>query len=263
MGPNERRAQGLASRARILLTGVALGLAASASPARPSPSPVLIELFTSEGCSSCPNADALLAALLEKQPVPGVRLVGLAFHVDYWDELGWRDRFASAANSKRQARYREALGGPEVYTPQAVVDGSAECVGGDPAALERLVADAIASPKLAVALELSDAAESATTVRITVEPTPLATAVAEVWLALAESGLETEVARGENAGRRLIHAAVVRSFERVGTFESGRPFAATYRVEPRREWRREALEAVVVVQEPAMGRVLGVAARPL
>ena len=190
MGPSTPQARRVAVRqARALLAGVALALAASPGPAATAPKPVLIELFTSEGCSSCPNADALLAALLEKQPVPGVELVGLAFHVDYWDRLGWRDRFASPANTKRQRRYQEAFGVSAVYTPQAVVDGSAECVGGDPSALERLVAQAMTSPKLVVALELSGAGESATTARITVEPAPFAAAEADVWLALAESGL--------------------------------------------------------------------------
>jgi hypothetical protein len=265
MGPADRRARAAdAHGARVVfLAGALLALAASPGPAATATRPVLIELFTSEGCSSCPNADALLAALLEKQPVPGVELVGLAFHVDYWDRLGWRDRFASPDNTERQKRYQEAFGGSAVYTPQAVVDGSAECVGGDPAALERLVAEARNSPKLAVGLDVTEAGGTAATARITVEPAPFPTAVADVWLALAESGLETDVARGENAGRRLSHAAVVRRLERVGTVESGRPFAATHRITPRREWRREALEAVVVVQERETGRVVGIASRPL
>ena len=191
-----------------------------------------------------------------------MELVGLAFHVDYWDGLGWRDRFSTAAHTDRQKRYQKALGGPEVYTPQAVVDGKWECVGGDPAALEERVTEAIAAPKLQVSVDLVADKERDVTARIAVKRAPFPAEEAEVWLALAEDGLDTEVARGENAGRRLSHTAVVRALERVGTFV-GRPFAATHQVKPRREWRRDALKVVVLVQERASGRVLGLAARPL
>ena len=134
--------------------------------------PVLVELFTSEGCSSCPPADTLLTRLAAEKTIGGAGIVTLAFHVDYWDRLGWKDWFSSAAFTERQNRYADAWKTDRVYTPQAVVDGRVELVGTDvTGAVEALTASA-ARPhaRVAVALAAGDEPASTRAVRIDVEP---------------------------------------------------------------------------------------------
>ena len=189
--------------ARWILAGfVALGSTceARAAPAdagdRRGDVPVLVELFTSEGCSSCPPADAVLARLEEKQPVPGALVVPLAHHVDYWDSLGWPDPFASAKASARQRSY----GGN--YTPQAIVDGADEMVGSKGAALERAIAQAAKRPHVKVTITTNAPGE--------VVVTAPAIAGSEVTVALVQARARVAVPRGENAGRTLDHSAIVR-----------------------------------------------------
>ena len=115
----------------VALLGVSGGMRAS------GPTPVILELFTSEGCSDCPPADTLLETLIATQPVPGVEIIGLGQHVDYWDRLGWKDRFSSAALTNRQQLYQTRFNTESIYTPQMVVDGRAEFVGSDAGAARR------------------------------------------------------------------------------------------------------------------------------
>src|SRR5262245_55634142 len=104
---------------------------ADALPSQPSPTPVIVELFTSEGCMDCPPADTILARLVAEQSVAGAEVIGLGEHVDYWDQLGWKDRFASAALTSRQQAYGARFNIDSVYTPQMIVDGRAQLVGSD------------------------------------------------------------------------------------------------------------------------------------
>ncbi|MFN7925631.1 MAG: DUF1223 domain-containing protein [Bryobacteraceae bacterium] len=209
--------------------------------------PVLVELFTSEGCSSCPPADELLRKLGE-QPVAGVEVIALSEHVDYWNRLGWRDPFSAVQFSERQQRYAVQFGINGPYTPQMVVDGRVEFVGSD-------------SRRLAGALR--DAAERAKSpVEITVEGTKLRASApegrGEMWLAITEDGLETDVSRGENSGRKLRHDAVVRKLVRMGRAPS-----ATMELGLDASWRREHLSAIVFLQDPGTRAVTGVARRRL
>jgi hypothetical protein len=223
--------------------------------------PVLVELFTSEGCSSCPPADALLMRLGRTQPVREANVMVLEEHVDYWDRLGWKDPFTSKAATSRQQEYGEAFGGQQVYTPQMVVDGHAEFVGNSEGEALRAVRAAGSAPKPAVRLSWADGGMLA----IHVEPLTSATQgdTAQVVLAVAENMLHSDVKRGENAGRALEHDGVVRQFITVGKADVGSTgFSSTIAVRAAHEWSRANLRAIVFVQERHSRRVLAAAAIP-
>jgi hypothetical protein len=191
---------------------------AAASVASPEPAfenaPVaVVELFTSEGCSSCPPADRLLYDLADRDDA---RLFPLAFHVDYWNRLGWTDPFSDAAHSQRQRAYARAVGSGRVYTPQMVVNGEREFVGSRRAAAEGAIQHALSAPALAT-IELHVALEGSE-VRIDYAVTDAPDGAA-LHLALVQRRAEQAVPRGENAGRTLRHANVVRAFETVGAGE--------------------------------------------
>ena len=226
--------------------------------------PVIVELFTSEGCSSCPSADAVLMRLDKTQPVAGVEVIALSQHVDYWNYLGWRDPFSSEQFSERQRDYAERFGRDGVYTPQMVVDGQAEFVGSNNGKALDAIAKAAQSPKATVVIESTgETPGSAPQLRVRVADVPAVSAgdAAEVWLAVTESNLAIDVARGENGGRRLGHAAVVRRLSALGGITEQK--AATFSVETvvklDGSWRRENLRAVAFVQERASRRILGAA----
>ena len=223
--------------------------------------PVVVELFTSEGCSSCPPADAVLARLDGKQPVEGAEVLALAMHVDYWNYLGWADPFSSAEFSQRQSEYASAYGKDGVYTPQMIVDGVKEFPGGNANAAAEAVARAAREPKGEVRLARADGkSEEAVRLSVNIENLPKLTEgdAAFVLLAVTESGLSTDVGRGENSGRRLTHVGVVRRLTTVGSLADARGglFSAEAEVKLEKGWRRENLRAVVFAQERGTRRVL-------
>lgn len=225
--------------------------------------PVVVELFTSEGCSSCPPADALLGRLDATQPVGGAEVIALAQHVDYWNYLGWSDPFSSHEFSERQGQYQRAFGKDSVYTPQMVVDGREELPGGNSGRALEAIARAAREPKAEVSLSLvGDGADAAAPVRLGVRVDKLPRAsdggAAEVLLAITEGGLSSDVERGENSGRKLTHVGVVRRLTKLGEAGAG-PFSAEAVVDLEKGWRRENLRAVVFVQEGASRRVVGAA----
>jgi hypothetical protein len=253
---------GLLGRLPVMTGRAAPGLT-TASTQLPgvNSTPVLVELFTSEGCSSCPPADALLMRLGRTQPVREASAIVLEEHVDYWDRLGWKDPFSSEAATARQEEYGEAFGGQQVYTPQMVVDGHAEFVGNSEGEALRAVRAAGSAPKPAVHLSWADGGILA----IHVEPLTNATRgdTAQVILALAENMLHSDVKRGENAGRALEHDGVVRQLITVGKPDAGSTgFSSTIAVREGHEWNRANLRAIVFVQERHSRRVLAVAAIP-
>jgi len=227
--------------------------------------PVLVELYTSEGCSSCPPADALLARLGHSQPVPGAELIVLEEHVDYWDRLGWKDPFSSEALTARQSEYAEAFGDGQVYTPEMVVDGRSGFVGSSAASAMRAIFTAGSSAKSPMQLSWTD--KGKLTIHSDHRADQLAGATAgdkpEIYLVVAESMLHSDVKRGENAGRALEHTGVVRSLEAVGKLDATAPgFSATVDVHAAPEWNRANLRAVVFVQERRSRHVLAAAAIP-
>jgi len=223
---------------------------------------VLAELFTSEGCSSCPPADALLRDLATGQPLPGVEVVALSNHVDYWDHLGWRDPFSSPVFSERQSAYDAAVfRSDSIYTPQLVVDGFLQAVGSDAAAVKRLLRQAAREPKGSVQLSVTTDTDTKLTVSIHAElPANVRRhGAADLMIAVAEDGLTTRVARGENHGRTLAHDGVVRRLTRIAALgKDQHELALSASVPLDRAWRRESLRIVGFVQEKASRRVLAV-----
>jgi hypothetical protein len=218
--------------------------------------PVLVELFTSEGCSSCPPADALLTRLLREQPVADVEIIPLSLHVDYWDHQGWKDPFGSKAFSSRQAAYSKIFGG-EIYTPQMVVDGRDELNGTDEQAIRRVVRDAGSRPHLPLRV---GARSIGTSVRLSID-LPAAPADAEsidVLVALTEDDLSSIVRRGENGGRTLSHVAVVRKLESLGTLER-EAFVADGQLSLDRAWNAKKMRAITWLQGRRTRHVYGTA----
>jgi hypothetical protein len=179
--------------------------------------PVVVELFTSEGCSSCPPADDVLAALERTQPVPGAEVVPLAFHVDYWDDLGWPDPFASPSFTSRQGTY--AVRG-RMYTPQAVVDGRTELVGSNATGLQRAIEQAAQHTHTAVQIAVrssGDVLEAHVHVgQLPTSPGGVSSNDVMVFVALTQARAAIAVGYGENAGKSLHHTAIVRQLERAG-----------------------------------------------
>jgi hypothetical protein len=164
--------------------------------------PVLVELFTSEGCSSCPLADALLSRLGRTQPVQGADVIVLEEHVDYWDRLGWKDPFSSEAATERQTEYGEAFGGNQVYTPQMVVDGRAQFVGNSEGDALRAIRAASQSAKPAIELSWGPGDVLAIKIEPLAQSGDQTANQAELYLAVAENRLHSDVKRGEKCGPR-------------------------------------------------------------
>ena len=256
----------LAVLALMLLVFAGLG-GSQQVPSKNQRTPVIVELFTSEGCSSCPPADALLARLDKTQPIPGVEIIALKEHVDYWDHFGWKDRFSSAQFTARQSDYRQAFGNDTIYTPQMIVDGRTEFVGSAEGRARQAILQAARTPKAAVQLEWGPrAAAGAAEIPLRVRIEQLGGGTpgdrAEVFLAITESNLHSDVTRGENAGRKLDHAGVVRVLRMIGNANPGAnpAFAAQPGVAIAPGWQCEDLRAVVFVQERRSRCVLAAAA---
>jgi hypothetical protein len=215
--------------------------AAPAADVRTS-APVVIELFTSQGCSSCPPAEALLSEIATAGTTAGRTVVPLAFHVDYWNDLGWTDPSSSPAWSERQQRYAAARRDSRVYTPQLVVAGERHVVGSQRGAVEAAIA--AAGPQVRVEA-------SATRTGDSLHVTATAPAGADAWLAVWQDGVTTAIPRGENAGLRLREDRVVRRLVRVATAGS----KGTLDVALDRRWQRTG--AVVFAQRADTLAIVG------
>lgn len=181
---------------------------------RLGPAPVVVELFTSQGCSSCPPADALLSEVARDASLRG-RVIPLAFHVDYWDRLGWRDPFSSPEWSRRQYVYVRALDVSSAYTPQIVVNGVRQFVGSHRAALEEALV-AQSHHKRAGEVQVTPSRHGAEA-RIRVQ----AKGTGDLVVVVYDTAAPTPVARGENTGRTISNDAIVRRLVRAGTLSGG------------------------------------------
>lgn len=230
------------------------------------PQPVVVELFTSEGCSSCPPADALLKRLSEQQPVAGVQVIALEEHVDYWNHLGWSDPFSASAFSRRQDDYAQSFGTDGVYTPQMVVDGRFELVGSHSTQARETIQKAANLPKLDVSLALSpnfSAEKPSVEVQVSNPHGIKPYDVLELWLAITETNLQSDVKAGENSGETLKHAAVVRSLRKVETLQDPSAFHQRMDVSLDAKWKKENLGVVVFVAEKNSHKIIGAGATTL
>jgi hypothetical protein len=234
--------------------------AMAGGPARPvakagSPA-VLVELFTSQGCSSCPPADRLLGEL--PAAVEGVQVLPLAFHVDYWNSLGWRDPFSSAEWTDRQEGYARSIASGRIYTPQLVVQGREHVVGSKRGEVLDLIRRAAADrPSARIKATASSGKRD---IAVSVDAALGGRARrADAWVALVENSLATRVARGENQGRALVNHFVVRRLARAFRVEgdAARAGDVTLAVDP--SWRRDNLAVTVFLQDPDSRAVLAAA----
>ena len=221
---------------RLLLP---LALAFAAGSAAAASRPVVVELFTSQGCSSCPPADAYLTTLAGRPDV-----LPLAFHVTYWNALGWRDPYSSEAATSRQAMYAARLGGGS-YTPEVVVDGRAGMVGSNRGEVSAAIALAKADAADAVPVRATRTAQG---VKVVVGP---GAGHGRVMLIGYDLHHETQIGRGENGGRTLVESNIVRSSQTIGDYYEG----ATIELAA----SRGAGEAAAVVVQGSDGRILGAA----
>jgi hypothetical protein len=223
--------------------------------------PVLIELFTSEGCSSCPPADVLLKKLDAAQPIPGAQLIVLSEHVTYWDQDGWKDPNSSASLTDRQSSYEQALGEKTVFTPQLIVDGTQELRAGNPKQIEETLQKAAATRKVRVRIgPVTVDAGNPTLLRARIETDAnFDNHNADVYVAVALDRVESQVLRGENGGRHLVHVAVVQELTKVGKLPKGKSFAQDVQLKLKPDTDLKNIRLVALVQEPGPGKVLGAA----
>ena len=259
-------------KASLILLGLCGGLAARCSVAQTpavqsAAKPVLVELFTSEGCSSCPPAEAM-ALKMEKQVVPGADLIILEEHVDYWNQYGWIDPFSSGVWTQRQQEYVSKLANGNPYTPQMVVDGESQFNGSDGRSAEAAIQNVLRAPETQVSItEASPDPGNSGDFKISVGKLEgdANGDVADVWLAVTQDGLHSSVSRGENAGHTLYHAAVLRSLHKIGVAKAGSDAAFTgdARVKINSKWDRKDVNVVVFVQDKKTLRILGAASLKL
>ena len=235
-----------------------------AAPREPGSAPrmVIVELFTSEGCSSCPPADALLKELSEQQKVPGVWIVALEEHVDYWNHLGWKDPYSAAQFSQRQDDYAHVFGSHGVYTPQMIVDGQSEVVGSRSLAVKEAIQKAANKPKAEIVLvpsPNSSPGKPAFEVEIKSLGGISVPGEAELWLAVTEAGLQSDVKAGENSGETLKHAAVVRSLRKIETLRDPSGYHHQIQLPLDPGWKTENLTVVVFLAEKRSRKIIGAA----
>lgn len=248
----------------LMIACAAFGSYACAADVRDTGgTPVLVELFTSEGCSSCPPADALLQRLDASSPVSGIQFIVLSEHVDYWNGDGWKDPYSSPLFTQRQDAYCQALNISDPYTPQMIVDGSGELHAKTPEQFIRLFQKAAAEQKVAIRIaSVKVEAKNPPVLKGRIESAGNPGRYnADVYVAVTLDHAESQVLRGENGGRRLTHVAVVESLRKVGRIDHGGSFGGDFEMKLKPGMDPANLRIVAFVQEPGTGKVLGAALR--
>jgi hypothetical protein len=261
--------------AGILVMGVSLccfaagaqdaATTATAPAADATRTPVVVELFTSEGCSTCPPADKLLEILDTKQPLRNADVIALEEHVDYWNHEGWNDPYSSAKWTDRQTMYAGLFKKTE-YTPQVVIDGKTELVGNNGMEVAKAIQIEAGTPKTDVKIA-AGAVDPKGVRHFTVTTGKLTGGgdTAEVWLAVTEDGLQSSVSAGENSGQTLHHIATVRSLQKIGVADPSKPesFSGDAQVKFDSHWKLANAHVVVFVQDKKSHEIVGAASVPI
>ncbi len=230
-------------------------------PAHNSGTPVVVELFTSEGCSSCPPADALLEKLDSSQPIPGAQVIVLSEHVDYWDHDGWKDSHSSRLFTDRQEDYDRRFGLKSTFTPQMVVDGAAQMNGSNGPLVARAIENASAASHAKIPVRISSiSVANEKTLRVHLEvdalPADFKGRKAEIFVAVALNHAESHVSGGENKGRDISHVAVAESIDKVGTVDKAKNFDRDVQLKVK-STDLANLRLIAFVQEPDAGQIVG------
>lgn len=241
-----------------LAASASLPLFAATGQSQQASTPVLVELFTSEGCSSCPPADSLLAELEQKQPVPGTLIVVLSEHVDYWDHEGWRDPNSSHLWTDRQNEYGRQFRLDSVYTPQMVIDGNQQASGNDPRTIVAAIEHDATMPHVGIAISKLERSGGGLQVAFTAG----AAHGASLFAVVADDADHSNVQRGENAGHTLDHVAVARSLVRLAKLESA-PLYKTATLALPADAASRHLRLVLFAQDGKTGHIVGVTEREL
>lgn len=222
--------------------------------------PVVVELFTSEGCSSCPPADALLKQLSQQQPVRGAEVIALEEHVDYWNQLGWTDPYSSRDFSARQEEYAGNFRNGGVYTPQMIVDGATELVGSRRSDADAAIQREAATPKIKLTLnQTSEPGKKPAMFEVHVGDVPasLGAAQLELWIAVTERGLQTSVNAGENSGETLQHADVVRTLHKAQSLRGANNAATPVTVDLKENWKLANVRVVAFLVNKTSHHIVG------
>jgi hypothetical protein len=223
--------------------------------------PVLLELFTSEGCSSCPPADGLLQKLDLHQPIPGAQLIVLSEHVDYWDHDGWKDPNSSAELTQRQDSYEGKLGEKTPYTPQMIADGTTIVKMTSPDLVKQALEKAASTPKISVRIgDVTVDAGNPAVLRAHIETDAnVENHNADVYVVAALDHVESQVLKGENGGKHLTHVAVAQEFKKIGKIEKGKTFSQEVELKLKPGTDPKNVRVIAFIQEPGPGKLLGVA----
>jgi len=259
-------ASGFLALASVLAFALVGGSATSRrEPKSSNPSsgrPVLVELFTSEGCSSCPPADSLLKQLSEEQPIDGAEVIALEEHVDYWNHLGWSDPFSSPDFTRRQKAYATTLPDGGVYTPQMIVDGRVQFVGSRSSVAREKIQLAAARLKGRLLLTpVATAKPQSRSFELRLDATPPGNS--ELWLAVTEKNLQSRVTAGENSGETLWHAPVVRLLRKIQSVRSPavEPIRINFDLHP--GWNPANLTAVVFLADSHSHQIVAAGLSPV
>ena len=250
-----------AALAMALLLAVHASAQATAAAALPRPKAVLVELFTSEGCSSCPPADELLRQISGHNTAAGQLIVGLSEHVSYWNGLGWSDPYSSEQYTARQNEYGAHFGLDSVYTPQMVVNGREQFVGGDQHALVAALHEEAQHKQIALHIMSAQVSDHRVTFKYSAADLPTQGSL-DLIAVLVDDTDRSSVLRGENSGRELIHVSVARALASLGKLQAKEergvslPLPASYAT-------GKGHHLVIFAQQAGAGPVVGIDTRPI